>query len=167
MNVTSMCPKGSQVGPCRWITVNRHWAPTSTNPLITQCCVQIILNIVCKLYGGNVLAKHAWLVYFPSHSTGVNFSVKGTHIFSISNSPASFYLQPLSVFKNYCVTPCICVQYCNIKLYITSLGAGFLLITVLRLAMGLTERISVKYQDPFCGLNWLEHEPDYSPPSAL
>ena len=59
------------------------------------------------------------------------------------------------------------MQCVSIKLYITSLGVGFLFITVLSPALGLTELISVEYKDPFCGVNWLEHDPDCSHPSAV
>jgi len=33
-----------------------------------------------------VLAKLAWVAYFPSHSTGVDFSVKRTFAFACSQS---------------------------------------------------------------------------------
>lgn len=88
-------------------------------------------------------------------------------MYPISNSPTSSYLQPMSVCKNYCATPCIHVQYCSIKLYIISLGAGFLFITVLSPALGLAELKLVEYKDPFCGVNWLEQELDCSLPSTV
>jgi hypothetical protein len=52
-------------------------------------------------------------------------------------------------------------------MYVTILGAGFLFITMQRPPVWLTELVSVDYQDPFCRVNWMEHEPDYSPPSAV
>jgi hypothetical protein len=118
-----------------------------------------------------VLAKLAWVPCLISQSQHwCCFHCEkdiSNRMFPISSSPASSYLQPLSVCKNCCVTPCIHVQYCSIKLYISSLGAGFLFISVPSPDLGLTELISVEYKDTFCGVNWLEHEPDYLPPSAV
>jgi hypothetical protein len=118
-----------------------------------------------------VLAKLAWVPCLISQSQHWCCFQCGKDIsncmFPISNSPDFSYLLPLSVCKNCCVTPCIHIQYCSIKLYNISLGPGFLFISILSPDLGLTEFISVKYKDPFCGVNWLEHEPDYSPPSAV
>jgi hypothetical protein len=122
------------------------------------------------LYGGNVLAKLTWVAYFPSYSTGIDFSVKRTFATACSQSqilPLLPSFNPCQFVKTIVLHP-VCM-YNIVVLNCTLLVEGqvFLFITVLSPALGLTELISIEYKDAFCGVNWLEHEPDYSPSSAV
>jgi len=138
-----------------------HWSQSVVFRLFLIVCVNLWGKHAGKACMGCLLSQPQHWCWFQCERDICNC------MFPISNSPTSSYLQPLSVCTNNCVTPCRHVHYCSIKLCTTSLGAGFLFITELSPALGLTELISVEYQDPFCGVNWLEHEPDYSPPSAV